>query len=363
MQRVRGRTRRTRAGGARGRAASLLLVAALLLIWAGPAAAFRLIGSPGNWARWDAALRFVDGEERSLVGGLRYSIEHGDYGVLKDEFLWLGTPPTDAEFEEAVGRAFEHWEIVDPATALPAGFYFVEDLATTAVDQPPTNPFDPAAYLGANAGAEIDIFAETPHAGPSFGASVVFFLDPVSDDLTLTSGTPNYDGVAIAGADIRMNTAFVWTLSSWETLLTHEIGHALGLADLEVSPGQANVSGFIDDDYDPSTSATAAATLTNPFALQIDPVDPDASALFSFPGNLNTDPGLDSPGALLLMESQGWQDLRNTDPKLQNDDFAGRQFLYPVPVPEPGVGLMLVVGAATLPLLARRRATCAETQR
>ena len=61
----------------------------------------------------------------------------------------------------------------------------------------------------------------------------------------------------MSGADIRMNTAFVWTLSAWETLLTHEIGHALGLADLEASPATSLVSGFLDDDYDPTSSATA----------------------------------------------------------------------------------------------------------
>ena len=56
-----------------------------LLVAAAPAQAFRVIGSPAGWARWDAAERYVGGEERSLAGGLRYSIEHGDYGLLRDE--------------------------------------------------------------------------------------------------------------------------------------------------------------------------------------------------------------------------------------------------------------------------------------
>lgn len=315
-----------------------------------------MIGTPeSGWARWDAAERFVGGEERSLVGGLRYSIEHGDYALLRDEFMWVGTPPTPELFAAAIARAFEHWESIDPVTGLPGAFHFVEDLATPVVDQPPANPNDPNAYLGLNAGAEIDLFAEIPHLGPGFGASVVFFFDPVGNDLELTSGTTGYAGVAISGADIRMSTEFVWTLSAFETLLTHEIGHALGLADLEASPASSLVSEFFDDDYDPTSSATALATLTNPFALEIDPLDPDASPLVAYAGDLFTDPGLATPGVQILMESGGWDELIYVPRKLQNDDVAGRQFLYPVAAPEPGSGLMLLVGTATLSWVARRR--------
>lgn len=345
------RPERTRAGEAAGLAVLLLV----MLVWTSPALAFRLIGSPGGWSRWDAAPRFVGGEERSLAGGLRYSIEHGDYGMLRDEFMWYGTPPSDQAFADAIARAFEHWEVVDPATGLPAAFHFVEDLSTPAVDQAPNNPNNPNAYLGLNAGAEIDIFAETPHAGSGFGASVIFFVDPTRDDLTLSSGTTNYAGRAISGVDIRINPDYVWTLSGFETLLTHEIGHALGLADLEVSPNGSNVSGFLDDDYDPATSASVLATTGNSFALLIDPDDPDASPLVSYDGDINTDPGIDSPGVLLLMESEEWIYLSYVASKLQNDDFAGRQFLYPVP--EPGTGAMLLTGVAMLALVGRLRSS------
>ncbi len=353
--------RRRRPGWADG-ARSIALILLATVLGASPALAFRVIGSPAGWSRWDAAPRFVGGQERSLAGGLRYSIEHGDYGLLRDEFMWYGTPPDDQAFADAIARAFEHWEVVDPATGLPAAFHFVEDLSTPAVDQAPNNPNNPNAYLGLNAGAEIDIFAEIPHAGEGFGASVIFFVDTSQDDLTLTSGTPDYAGRAISGVDIRINPGFVWTLRGFETLLTHEIGHALGLADLEVSPAGANVSGFLDDDFDPSTSATVLATTSNSFALLIDPADPDASPLFNDPSDLNTDPGIDSPGVAILMESEGWTDLLYVDPKLRNDDFAGRQFLYPVP--EPGTGGMLLAGGAMLALLGRlRRAGGSEKAR
>ena len=39
--------------------------------------------------RWDAAPRYVNGEERSLDGGLRYSIGGGSYEAFRDEFLWV----------------------------------------------------------------------------------------------------------------------------------------------------------------------------------------------------------------------------------------------------------------------------------
>ena len=355
-------------GGAARRSARILLcsglLAGVLLLVTGPAEAFRVIGTSEGWMRWDASPRYVGGEERSLAGGLRYSIEHGDYALLRDEFLWVGTPPSPQAFAAAIRRAFDHWEAIDPATGLSAGFYFVEDLGTVAIDQPPADPNDPNSYLGLNAGAEIDLFAETPHIGPGFGASVIFFVDTVGADLTLSSGRPGYAGLAMSGADIRMNTAFVWTLSAWETLLTHEIGHALGLADLETSPATSLVSGFLDDDYDPTSSATALATLTNVSALAIDPFDPDASPLLSYAGNLDADPGIDTLGAALLMESEGWVDLIFVQPKLQNDDVAGRQFLYPVPLPEPGTGLMLFVGVVTLLALAGTRASSpARTRR
>lgn len=329
----------------------------LILLHGSSASAFRLIGAPNGWVRWDAAPRFIGGEDRSLDGGLRYSIETGSYAALRDQFMWVpSSGPTEEAFEAAIARAFEHWTIVDPTTALPAAFYFVADLSTPAVDVP-GNPNDPNSFLGLNPGAEIDLFAETPHAGPGFAASVRFFVDTVAHDLTLTSGTPQYAGFAISGADIRINPGFVWSLSGFEVLLTHEIGHALGLADLEAATASGNVSAFLDDDYDAASSARAIATLSNSFALSIDPLDPDASPLRAFPADLNQDPGLDTPGVELLMESQGIFDLLGADPLLQNDEFAGRQFLYPVTVPEPGVAVMLVAGIVGLVSWAGHRRT------
>ena len=340
----RSNSRRTRSCG-RFRAAALVLLCffATTSAWA-----FRLIGSSSGWVRWDAAPRFIEGEERSLSGGLRFSIETGTYAGLRDQFMWVPAPgPTVEDFEAAILRAFEHWTVVDPESGLPAAFYFVADLTTPAVDVLNDSPI-PNSYFGLNAGAEIDLFADTPHAGEGFAASVRFFIDPREDDLTLTSGAMNYPGFAISGADIRINPAYVWSLRGFEVLLTHEIGHALGLADLEALTSSGSVSSFLDDDYDPSSSETARETLGNSFAREIDPVDPDRSELQSFASRLDVDPGLSSPGVALLMESEGYLDLLGVEPLLQNDEFAGRQFLYPVEVPEPDVDVMIVVGIVIL---------------
>jgi hypothetical protein len=79
----------------------------------------------------------------------------------------------------------------------------------------------------------------------------------VSGNLKLTSGTTNYPGFAISGADItfNINPQAQYTLTSFRTILTHEIGHALGLADVDVTSGPAGT--FIDDNYLGTTSQTA----------------------------------------------------------------------------------------------------------
>jgi len=340
----------------------ILLVLGLVL---SPAVgrSFRVRGEPGAWARWDAAPRIVSGEERSLDGGLRYAIEGGSHAELRDQLRWVPEAPSVEDFRAAIVRAFAHWAVEDPATGLPAGFWFVEDLETEAVDDP-GDPSHPQGFFGLNRGAEIDLFVEIPHAGPEFGASVAVFVDPDARELTLTSGTTGYPGWVITGADIRINPRYAWTLSAFELLLAHEIGHALGLGDVDArsEETEADLEGetrvrldsgsvFLDDDYDPSTSARARATLTNSFALRIDPLDPDASDLVSHAGDMKGDPGLDTPGVELLMETEGIFDLlplqRAGRPILQNDEMAARQFLYPVLPPRRGPSLAsgLLLGA------------------
>ena len=151
---------------------------------------------------------------------------------------------------------------------------FVADLGTAVVG---ANTGNGGLDVG---GAEIDLF----------GSNDAFFWNPgntgtqgetsfgaIGSTVTLTSGTANYAGsTAISGADIIMNSnaGAIYTLDVFRRILTHEIGHAIGLGDVEgdISPGR-----FIDDNYDGTNSATALATLTNSWALLVNPLNPGAS--------------------------------------------------------------------------------------
>jgi hypothetical protein len=351
-----------RVGSAEVASVRLLVLAgcSLLLAWSSPAHAFRihdaadpLSASAPVYLRWDAAPREVLGEERSLDGGLRYSLEGGSYEAFRDQLVW-NTLPTGAELRSAVHAAFAAWTVTDPATGLGTSLSFVEDLATEVWDNTgDLNNF--GTFVGANFGAEIDLIVETTHRDPGYLASVIFSVElPSFHDITLTSGTTDYAGLAITGADIHINPIYSWGLEDFQLVLTHEIGHALGFADAEVFPGaQGLFTPWFDDDFDGTDSATALATLTNSFALEIDPFDPDGTPLVQVPSDLNTDPGLDTFGVDILMESEIPFGLALADPVLQNDDFAGRQFLYPVP--EPGLALLLGLAAAALPALRRGR--------
>ena len=292
--------------------------------------------------RWNADRTVFDTSagtlERSLEGGLRYSVAGGSYEAYRDAFTWTDLP-TVAEFSTAVGRAFGRWTAVDPVTRLGTALRFTEDFGTAV-----STTIENFVRLG----SEIDLFA----ANIGFGnrGDAFFNARGVAGGVTLTSGTTGYGGFAISGTDIRMNSNTVWSLNNFETILTHEIGHSVGLGDVE----DFGNNGFIDDDYDP---ADPLGTLTNSWAGLVNPFDPSASAGLRIYDVPNDADGLDADGVDILMESNIPLTFFQNGAELRNDDFGTRQFLYPsvAPVPEPAAGL-LVAAAAGLALLRRRRA-------
>lgn len=89
--------------------------------------------SPGQTVRWDAAPRTnTSGNERSLNGGLRYSVQGGSFLNLHGAFDWKSPAPSVASFQSAVEDAFAAWTVTDPASGLGTTLSFVSDLATTA---------------------------------------------------------------------------------------------------------------------------------------------------------------------------------------------------------------------------------------
>lgn len=304
------------------------------------AVVFDLGGMNGldNGSRWNAAATSFSTSggtvERSLVGGLRYSLSGGTYEAYRDMFTWDALPSI-TDFQSTVQQAFVPWTVVDPESGFGTQLSFVEDLAT---------PVDSGSEGFVRLGAEIDLFAG--NIGTGTRGEAFFTSRGVTGGVTLTSGTTGYGGFAISGADITMNTNSVsWTLNEFQTILTHEIGHAIGLGDVEDFGGNL----FIDDNYN-ETDPTA--TLTNSWASLVDALDPGNSGLALFDM-----PDIDAPGVDILMESSIPNTFFVNGASLANDDFGGRQFLYPEisPVPEPALPMLVALCWPALACIRRRR--------
>ena len=278
-------------------------------------------------ARWDAAPRRNNqGLERSLDGGIRFSLDGGSYESFRDKFNWR-TTPTVEDFREAVEQSFAAWTVTDRATRLPGMLSFTEDFSTPV-------------EKGNRVGSEIDIIARQFDSSGQRGFTTLSWGNHTN--MTLTSGV-SYVGQPIAGSDIEMNSHpdTQYSLEWFQLILTHEIGHSLGLRDVDVGAGPAGE--FIDDNYDASTSTSARQTLTNSFADLVDPLNPGRSPLRQYLV-ANGSPGFDSSGTHLLMETNIPSSLLRNPRPLTNDEYAGRQFLYPAP-PMPHSAPMTVLSA------------------
>jgi hypothetical protein len=285
--------------------------------------------------RWDAAPRTVGGLERSLDGGLRYSLQGGGFQAYRDSFSWLGTAPTVSQFQSAVEAAFNAWTVPDPVSQLTSAVRFVSDFSTTV---------DANVVGSVRLGAEIDLFATNLGDNGTRGFAS---FNVSASTVTLTSGVSGYSAFPITGADVTMNASpgALYTLDVFRRILTHEIGHTIGLGDVEADINPQ----FIDDNYDGSSSASALETLTNSWTHLVNPSNPSLSPLAIY--NVSAgDPGVGTPGVNILMESRGvgiaaGNPVTNLFP-LTNDDYGMRQFLYPsiTAVPEASSMVLLAFG-------------------
>ncbi len=154
------------------------------------------------------------------------------------------------------------------------------------------------------------------------GITIVFGDE---QDVNLTNGF-GFDSIGglfpswrILSVDLAMNTSDPWSLVTWEQTLIHELGHALGLGDVD-----AAASRFFDNDAD----------ITNPI-----PINQRGDVREGLPVS-GTGPISVSRADSHILMCSGCPLL----PALKNDDLGGIRFLYPIP--EPATFALLGLGLA-----------------
>ncbi len=257
-------------------------------------------------ARWSyVPYSLVEDGVRGLGGGLEYAIAEDFCARLLPRFIDSPKPSCE-QLHEAIQRAFDRWAADHPVLR------FTDATGKITPTLPPAG--HPRPWIGF--GAEIDFFAFSPAEYPKvrgLGAYTSFwylYMDPIGTNGRLLPGN------TLTSADIVLNTTVCYYLSPelegrgcnhFESLVLHEIGHALALGHPNEFP-QRN----FDSDDDPTNE------------IPIDCQDPLKG--------LKLSPKID-PNAVMNSSRGRPQPVRL---ELTDDDLGGRNFLYPIcPEVEP----------------------------
>jgi hypothetical protein len=252
-------------------------------------------------ARWsNVPGSLVGSGTRGLGGGLEYSIATDFCAKLIPKFI--DTPkPKCSQVRSAIRKAFNRWSLQGSALR------FTNISGQIAPLLPPPDDAEPWAGFG----AEIDLFALSSRDHPEvsrYGALTYFYYS--SSNPVGTSGLV-LTGKTITSADIIFSTNACYHLSPrwrgrgcnhFESLMLHEIGHALALDH----PNQFPQRNFVK--YQNSINDIPNNYCENPIKdFQLSPnIDPQAV--------MNSSLGQPEP------VSAG----------LTSDDLTGLKFLYPL---------------------------------
>lgn len=250
-------------------------------------------------ARWSNVPGSILSNVRGVGEGLEYAIAP-DFCTQIIPLFEDRRPPNCAQLEQEIQNAFDHWG--ENHSVLN----FTPVTASLAAQLPPEGASEPWRGFG----AEIDLFVLSPDDYPrvaNFGAYTSFWY---SDQNPIGLQGQPLPGKTITSADIVFNNRSCYYFDArtpisgcnhFESLLVHEVGHALALDHPNEFP-QRN----FDTDNIPGN------------AIQIDCQQPT--------NTLKLATQIDA--AAIMNNSLG--EAAGPQPQLSPDDLGGRNFLYPL---------------------------------